>query len=86
VVSRLLAAVAGGYLLSSAVVIFGALVLPLEQSEAVMTGMLLGLLTFAGAGLWAFTTRSAWRAWLGIATPAALLGGIAWLARHGVAG
>jgi hypothetical protein len=86
IVSRAVAAVLGGYILASAVVLFGALVLPMEQSDAVMTGLLLGLLTYAGGGLWAFTTRSARRAWLGIATPAALLGGIAWLARHGGVG
>jgi len=42
----------------------------------VLTGMLLAILVAACAALWAFATRSALRAWVGILAPTLLLAGI----------
>lgn len=84
--SRLLAALVGGYALASAATWWGAVILPMDRAEAVLFGMMLGLLLFAGAGLWAFTVRRALWAWLGIVGPAALLAGMTWFVRQGGAG
>ncbi|PPU77068.1 MULTISPECIES: DUF3649 domain-containing protein [Xanthomonas] len=80
VLSRTLAAMVGGYALASATNLVLALVLPMPRSEAVLTSMLVGIVVYACAPLWAFATASVWRAWAGIAVPAALLFAlVAWL-------
>lgn len=65
VVSRILAAVFGGYGLA-ALVSVAALRLPLSATEAVMAGMLASFLFWAGAVIWVFAVASAGRAWGGI--------------------
>ncbi|RYE98521.1 MAG: DUF3649 domain-containing protein, partial [Oxalobacteraceae bacterium] len=46
------------------------------------TSMLVGIVVCACAPLWAFATASVWRAWAGIAVPAALMFALAaWLQR-----
>jgi hypothetical protein len=85
VLSRSVAAIGGGYALASATALLMALALPMPRSQAVLTGMMTGIVVCACAALWAFAVRSAWRAWLGIAGPAALMFGIAALLRHGAA-
>ncbi|MCL1500056.1 hypothetical protein A7D16_14060 [Xanthomonas nasturtii] len=82
VLVRTLAAIFGGYALASATNLLLALVLPLPRSEAVLTSMLVGIVVCACAPLWAFATASVWRAWAGIAVPAALMFALAeWLQR-----
>ncbi len=82
VLARTLAAIFGGYALASAVNLLLALVLPMPRSEAVLTSMLVGIVVCACAPLWAFATASVWRAWAGIAVPAALMFALAaWLQR-----
>lgn len=78
VLSRSLAAILGGYALASASAVVLAL-LPLAPSEAVLTGMMVGVLVCACAALWAFAAATAWRAWVGLALPTLLLLAIAWL-------
>lgn len=78
VLSRTLAAIFGGYALAAATSSFLALALPLARSQAVLTGMLSGIVVCACAALWAFATRDALRAWLGILLPAALLALSTW--------
>ena len=80
-VSRILAAVLGGYALGALVAIACALLLPLPRAEAVVTGMMLSVLAYAGAVLWAFAARSAWRAWGGLLLPALLLAAASWAGR-----
>ncbi|MEA5668983.1 DUF3649 domain-containing protein [Stenotrophomonas sp. MH1] len=72
VLSRSIAAIVGGYALAATSAMFFALALPLPRSQAVLTGMLVAIVLCACAALWAFATRSALRAWLGIVLPAAL--------------
>ncbi|KHL59357.1 DUF3649 domain-containing protein [Xanthomonas cannabis] len=82
VLARTLAAIVGGYALASATNLLLALVLPMPRSEAVLTSMLVGIVVCACAPLWAFATASVWRAWAGIAVPAALMFALAaWLQR-----
>ncbi|MCO6417751.1 DUF3649 domain-containing protein [Siccirubricoccus sp. KC 17139] len=81
VLSRILAAVVGGYALGALVAIACALLLPFARSEAVITGMMLSFAAYAGAVLWAFAARSAWRAWAGLLLPALLLAAASWVGR-----
>lgn len=78
VLSRTLAAILGGYALAAASAAFLALALPMQRSQAVLTGMLVAIALCACAALWAFATRTALRAWSGIALPTALF----WLGAH----
>jgi len=64
-VSRILAALFGGYVLA-ALCSIAALALPIDGRQAVFTGMLASFLLYAGAVVWVFAVRSAWRAWLGL--------------------
>ena len=72
VLSRSLAAIIGGYALAATCSMFFAVALPIARSQAVLTGMLVAIVLCACAALWAFATRSALRAWLGILLPTAL--------------
>ena len=72
VFSRSLAAIVGGYALAATCSMFFAVALPIARSQAVLTGMLVAIVLCACAALWAFATRSALRAWLGILLPTAL--------------
>ena len=78
VLSRAVAAIAGGYVLAAACSASFALALPMARSQAVLTGMLASILVYAGAALWAFAARSAATAWAGIAIPAVAMLGIVW--------
>ncbi|MFV3405487.1 MULTISPECIES: DUF3649 domain-containing protein [Pseudomonas] len=76
VASRCLAASLGGYLLAALVSVAGALLLPMAQVDAALTGMLLSFVFWVLAFLWCFACRSAWRAWLGVLLPSVVLGAI----------
>jgi hypothetical protein len=73
VVSRVVAAAFGGYVLSSVAAISLALALPMARSEAVLTGSMVSFVVYVCAVLWVFAASSAWRAWLGLGIPAAVL-------------
>ncbi|MEQ1580809.1 MAG: DUF3649 domain-containing protein [Steroidobacteraceae bacterium] len=79
VVSRVVAAVGGGYLLASLMSIVVSRVVPLPHASAVMTGMLLSFLFYACAALWVFAARNARVAWAGLIALAVPLALIAWL-------
>lgn len=83
VFSRSMAAIFGGYTLAAVTSVFCALVLPGARGQTVLTGMLVAIVLCACAALWAFATRTALRAWIGIAAPTALfwLGSLALGAR-----
>ncbi|ROR02238.1 uncharacterized protein DUF3649 [Delftia acidovorans] len=84
VLSRLLAAVFGGYALASALAAFLAAALPGARVDAVIAGMQWSFALHALAVIWAFSPVSAGRVWLGLLVPAALMGGAALLlARNG---
>lgn len=79
VLSRSLAAIFGGYALAASTGAFLAVALPIARSQAVLAGMLLAILVFACAALWAFAAASAWKAWAGILVPTALMALTTWL-------
>ncbi|MER2296883.1 DUF3649 domain-containing protein [Pseudomonas promysalinigenes] len=74
VVSRSLAALLGGYVLASLFSICLALLLPLPQVDATLTGLMLSFVIYVLAFIGCFACRSAWRAWLGVLLPSVLLG------------
>ncbi|SAL85653.1 hypothetical protein AWB74_07386 [Caballeronia arvi] len=65
-VSRIVAAIFGGYALA-ALASVAALALPMDQAQAVLTGMLASFIVYACAVIWVFAARSARRAWAGLA-------------------
>lgn len=75
VLSRIVAAVLGGYALSA---LFSLATLALPQrwfspAEQVLWGMQLSFLVYAAAVVWVFAVRSATRAWLGLVAAALCL-------------
>lgn len=78
-VSRIVAAVLGGYALA-ALASVAALALPISKPQAVLTGMLASFAIYAGAVIWVFAVRSARRAWAGLLVAAAPLLLAAWYA------
>ena len=82
VCSRIVAAVLGGYALAAVTSIGLAGILPMDRGDAVMTALLLNFLFYCLAVLWAFATRSALRAWIGIGAWTAVFGIVA-LATNG---
>lgn len=76
-VSRIVAAVFGGYALA-ALTSVAALALPISKPQAVLAGMLASFLIYAGAVIWVFAARSARRAWAGLLAAAMPLLAAAW--------
>ena len=82
--SRLAAAIFGGYALASLAGI-ASLALPLQTTQAVITGQLVSFLVYAGAVVWVFAVRSARRAWLGLllaAVPLLVASSVAYWRMH----
>jgi hypothetical protein len=76
-VSRIVAALFGGYALA-ALSSVAVLALPLSKPQAVLTGMLASFAIFTGAVIWVFAVRSALKAWAGLISVAAALLPLAW--------
>ena len=64
-VSRIVAALFGGYALA-ALASVAAIALPIAEPQAVLVGQLSSFAVYAGAVIWVFAVRSARRAWLGL--------------------
>jgi hypothetical protein len=76
-ISRIIAALFGGYGLA-ALFSVAVLALPISKPQAVLTGMLASFAIYAGAVIWVFAVRSAWKAWAGLLIVAAPLALAAW--------
>lgn len=74
--SRIVAAVLGGYAFTYAFTAALARLLPLDPVDALIVATVLSFAVYTGAILWAFACRSARRAWAGLAlgVPLALIG------------
>lgn len=83
--SRVLAAVFGGYALTSGVAVLLSAVLPLSRVEAVQTATLSAFVVYTCAVIWVFSVQDLRRAWLGMLLPAILCGGIGLLLLRGAA-
>ncbi len=73
VCSRIVAAVVGGYLFATVVAAFCSRLMHADQTAAVTTALLSSFLIYAFAIMWAFAARTAWRAWLGLLVPSAVM-------------
>lgn len=78
VISRIAAAVFGGYALAHTLPIALAAAFPMARSEAALFAIQGSFLVYTAAVLWAFTARSVLAAWLGLLLPAMLAGLVAW--------
>ena len=65
--SRIAAAILGGYGFTYAFTAALARLLPLDKADALISATLLSFTVYTGAILWAFACRSATRAWAGLA-------------------
>lgn len=81
VLSRIVAAVLGGYALAAASAASLAVWLPMTRVDAVVTASMLAFVVYAAGVMWVFAARDTWRAWAGIVLPTALLAGLFWLSR-----
>ena len=81
VASRSVAALFGGYLLAALTSVCVTQWAPMPRADAVLSGMMVSFLTLLVATIWCFACRTAWRAWLGILLPGALLGAVFGLGR-----
>lgn len=75
--SRILAALLGGYVLA-ALASVAVLALPVDRPQAVLAGMQASFLIYAGAVVWVFAARSAGRAWAGLVIAGLPLSLAAW--------
>ncbi len=75
--SRILAALLGGYAVA-ALSSVAVLALPVDRVQAAISGTLLSFAVYAGAAVWVFAVRSAWRAWAGLLAAALVLAPAAW--------
>lgn len=76
-ISRIIAALFGGYALA-ALASVAVLVLPISKPQAVLTGMLASFAIYTGAVIWVFAVPSAGKAWAGLLIVAAPLALAAW--------
>lgn len=81
-ISRIVAALLGGYALA-ALFSVAVLALPISRPEAVLWGMQLAFLVYAGAVVWVFAVRSATRAWVGLVVATLVLLPLALWVWHG---
>ena len=79
VASRVLAAVVGGYALTSAATVLIALILPLPKAQAVMASSMLSFALYAAILVWVFSAKRVLGIWLGLIMATALCAGLSWL-------
>ncbi|USW94353.1 DUF3649 domain-containing protein [Pseudomonas proteolytica] len=74
--SRIVAALIGGYLFTYAFTAALARLLPMDKVDALVVASLPSFLIYTLAILWVFACRNAWRAWAGmaLALPLAAIG------------
>ncbi len=78
-ISRIVAAVIGGYALASVFSIFLSYLLPAALPEAVLGATLFSFAVYTAAIIWVFAAASATRAWLGLLIPGAVMAALSLL-------
>lgn len=81
VAARVAAAALGGYTLTSAATVLLALLWPVPRAQAVLWATMLSFVIYTVVVIWAFTTRTAGRAWAGMVLGSAVCSLLAWLLR-----
>jgi hypothetical protein len=76
--ARALAAILGGYALTASATALLAVTLPLPRADAAVTATLLSFALYTAAAVRVFAVRSAWRAWLEMLGPAAIMAFLVW--------
>lgn len=79
VASRVLAAVVGGYAITSAATVLLALIWPLPQAEAILASSMLSFALYAGVLVWVFAAKRLRTVWLGLVVATAVCAGLSWL-------
>ena len=74
VASRIIAAVVGGYALSTITTFIFAYILPGGRAQGLLMGMMISFAIYTAVIIWVFATRSAVRAWVGLVLMALPLG------------
>lgn len=74
VISRIVAAVIGGYALATLLPLALVGLLPISRADAVMSSLLLSFSVYVAAILWAFSAKCAWQVWAGLLLSSALAG------------
>lgn len=69
VISRVIAAIFGGYGLANCLSILLAYLLPLPQSDGVLVGIQTSFAIYTIAVIWVFAAKTATKAWLGLFVP-----------------
>ncbi|SFK24106.1 DUF3649 domain-containing protein [Methylophaga sulfidovorans] len=69
------AATIGGYLFTSAAIIFLSAIVPMDKPDAIVASSLFSFAIYTAAVIWVFVVRDSKRAWLGMLIPTLLLGG-----------
>lgn len=85
VASRILAAIIGGYALTSALSVLLALLLPVSRSEATLAATMLSFALYAAVVLWVFAARNVMHVWLGLSGAALPLWLLCWWLMPGAA-
>ena len=73
VVSRTLAAILAGYLLTAVMTALLAVSLPLDKVDAVLVATMLSFAFYTVAVMWAFTVKRWWRSWFDLLLLSALV-------------
>lgn len=81
VVSRVSAALAGGYLVAYASAALLTVVLPFSRINRAVTASLLSFVIWSVVALWAFAARSAWRSWWPLLAGGGVMLGLALMLR-----
>lgn len=69
VLSRVVAAILGGYVLANCLSILLAYLLPLPQADGVLVGIQASFAIYAVAVIWVFAAKTAKQAWFGLLIP-----------------
>lgn len=78
VASRVLAAVIGGYSLTSAATVLLALVWPLPQADAILAATMLSFILYVGILVWIFSVKRLQTIWLGLFIMTVICLGLSW--------
>jgi Na+/melibiose symporter-like transporter len=80
ILSRSVAAIAGGYVLSNLLATFTSYLLPMPTADSVLLSLQLSFLFYSIVIIWVFSVKTAGKAWLGILISCAISALILYLA------
>lgn len=79
VMSRVIAAIFGGYAFSTISALFLSYVLPMQRADALLTGIMASFAIYTAAVIWVFAARTSIAAWLGLIVPSAAMAAVCYL-------